>query len=66
MTQVELGRRIGLESAEMWKVEAGRMGMRIWRLKAAAAALNVTVDSLLEDVSIQQFESDDESAEGAA
>lgn len=53
MTQVELGRRIGLDGTEVWKLEAGRKGLRIWRLKAIAHALGVTVDSLLVDVSIK-------------
>lgn len=54
MSQAELGRRVQLDPLEMWKIETGRKGMRIWRLKAIASVLNVTVDSLLRDVPIDR------------
>lgn len=57
MSQVELGRRIGVGGVTMWKYETGRLAVTSSRLRAIATALNerarelghepVTIDSLL-------------------
>lgn len=57
MSQVELGRRIGVGAVTMWKYESGRLAVTSKRLRIIATVLNdralelgrdpVTIDSLL-------------------